>query len=190
MAKTRTPTLEHRYGSSDIMFFPSSVETFGNVTLEAMACALPVVVDKYCSGHLVEDGTSGFGVESLDENAYYDALCALTTSRKLRERFGRAGLRKSMTFGQNHCDVMLQNYISEIQNRKLSKRNTSQQKSRGFCLYAFDLYVFVCTVLFFSLWGFVHSLIIHIFSAARGPVQRYNIRKLRKKESNEMKGSE
>ena len=45
------------------------METFGNVTLEAMACGLPVVVDKYCSGHLVEDGMTGFGVESLDENA-------------------------------------------------------------------------------------------------------------------------
>ena len=43
----------------------SGLETFGNVTLEAGMWS-SVVVDKYCSGHLVEDGMTGFG-GSLDE---------------------------------------------------------------------------------------------------------------------------
>lgn len=172
------------------MLFPSSVETFGNVTLEAMACGLPVVVDKDCSGHLVEHGWSGFGVKSLDENAYYKAMCALTISRKLRERMGRQGLRKAMTFGQDHCDVMLHNYIVQIQNRKSTKRIRSQQTSRGLFLCAFDHFVFICTVIFFSGWGFVHSLLTTIGLTEKVPVKRYSRLRVRRRDSNEMKGEE
>ena len=50
----------------DVLLFPSAVETFGNVTLEAMACGLPCVVDESCSGHLVADGVSGFAIASGD----------------------------------------------------------------------------------------------------------------------------
>lgn len=36
--------LSHVYASSDIFVFPSSVDTFGNVVLEAQASGIPVVV--------------------------------------------------------------------------------------------------------------------------------------------------
>ena len=36
--------LAEAYASSDILLFPSDVETFGNVTLEALACGVPSVV--------------------------------------------------------------------------------------------------------------------------------------------------
>ena len=35
--------LSEAYASADLFAFPSITETFGNVTLEAMACGLPVV---------------------------------------------------------------------------------------------------------------------------------------------------
>ena len=40
--------LTEAYASSDIFLFPSSVETFGNVTLEAAASGLPLVVEGSC----------------------------------------------------------------------------------------------------------------------------------------------
>jgi glycosyltransferase involved in cell wall biosynthesis len=46
------------YASSDMLLFPSAVETFGNVTLEGMASGIPVIVDKTTGGHLIEDGAS------------------------------------------------------------------------------------------------------------------------------------
>lgn len=46
--------------SADIFFNPSITETFGNVTLEAMACGLPVVAAGATgSTSLVDDGTTG-----------------------------------------------------------------------------------------------------------------------------------
>jgi hypothetical protein len=38
------------------MLFPSDVETFGNVTLEALASGCPCVVEEKCGGHLVQYG--------------------------------------------------------------------------------------------------------------------------------------
>jgi phosphatidylinositol alpha 1,6-mannosyltransferase len=147
------------FAMSDIMFFPSSVETFGNVTLEAMACGLPVVVDKHCSGHLVVHGKSGFGVESLDEDSYCDALCTLICDPKLRESFGQVGRIRALSLRRNQGDVMLCNYMSEMSKMKKKRK---KNKSRGLCWYGFDMFVFVCTVIFFSSWGFVHFLINHM----------------------------
>ena len=44
--------LAEAYAISDLLLFPSEVETFGNVTLEAMASGLPCIVDERCSAHL------------------------------------------------------------------------------------------------------------------------------------------
>ena len=40
--------LGEAYASSDILLFPSDVETFGNVTLEALSSGCPAVVEKKC----------------------------------------------------------------------------------------------------------------------------------------------
>ena len=41
--------LSTAYASCDVFLFPSGSETFGNVTLEACASGLPIVVEKGCS---------------------------------------------------------------------------------------------------------------------------------------------
>ena len=50
------------YASSDLLLFPSDVETFGNVTLEALGSGIPAVVESLCSRHLVTNGIEGFTV--------------------------------------------------------------------------------------------------------------------------------
>ena len=47
------------YASADVLLFPSDVETFGNVTLEALSSGTPCVVEEKCSGHLVDHGVNG-----------------------------------------------------------------------------------------------------------------------------------
>jgi glycosyltransferase involved in cell wall biosynthesis len=47
------------YASADILLFPSDVETFGNVTLEALASGCPSIVEQKCGGHLVTHGVNG-----------------------------------------------------------------------------------------------------------------------------------
>lgn len=77
------------YASSDIFFFPSITETFGNVTLEAMASGLPAVTaDATGSRSLVRDGETGFLVPVDREEQMIERLVQLLTDGEMRRKFG------------------------------------------------------------------------------------------------------
>eukprot|EP00939_MAST-03C_sp_MAST-3C-sp1_P003641 g3641.t1 len=144
------------YASSDIFLFPSSVETFGNVTLEAMACGLPVVVDKDCSGHLVDSGVNGFGVESGDVDAYFEAAKKLVKNPKLRKKMGIAAREKAASFRNDSlAKQMIRNYRDQI---AVSKARSGPPSSRGLFLNTFDVIVWIGTIVFFFLLGAVRTL--------------------------------
>jgi phosphatidylinositol alpha 1,6-mannosyltransferase len=79
--------------SADVLLNPSITETFGNVTLEAMACGLPVVA-AIASGtsNLVRDGENGVLVDADDIDAFADALEAYARDPELRRGHGEVGL--------------------------------------------------------------------------------------------------
>jgi glycosyltransferase involved in cell wall biosynthesis len=87
--------------SADVFFNPSITETFGNVTLEAMASGLPVVAAGATgSTSLVEDGVSGTLVPPEGDVAtgYADALTRYIADPALRREHGEAGERRSRDF--------------------------------------------------------------------------------------------
>lgn len=88
--------LSTAYASSDIFFFPSAVETFGNVTLEAAASGLPLVVEADCSGHLVENDVNGYCCSSEDD--FYEATFRLVTDDTLRERLSKGSRKLSLQY--------------------------------------------------------------------------------------------
>lgn len=76
----------------DVFFNPSVTETFGNVTSEAMACAVPVVAARATGAmDLVEEGVTGFLVPPRDVTAYADAIERLARDPTMRASFGTAG---------------------------------------------------------------------------------------------------
>jgi phosphatidylinositol alpha 1,6-mannosyltransferase len=85
--------LARALASSDVLFNPSVTEAFGNVTLEAMACALPVVA-AMASGtsSIVRDNETGLMVDVDDVDSFADALEAYGRDPELRRRHGEAGL--------------------------------------------------------------------------------------------------
>lgn len=70
--------LAEHYASADLFIFPSKTETFGNVTLEAMASGLPIVAYDYAAAaQYVTSGHNGMLV-SLDQDECFDkAVIAL-----------------------------------------------------------------------------------------------------------------
>lgn len=86
--------------SMDVLFNPSVTETFGNVTLEAMACAVPVVAANATGAtSLIDDGVNGRIVEPSDIAGYADALQAYAEDRDLADTDGLAGEAKAGAYG-------------------------------------------------------------------------------------------
>ncbi|MVZ97067.1 glycosyltransferase family 1 protein [Sphingorhabdus sp. IMCC26285] len=83
----------------DLLFNPSVTETFGNVTLEAMACGLPVVAAKATgSQSLVEDKVSGRLITPGAINQFADVLQNYCTNAELRHQHGNAGEFRSLDY--------------------------------------------------------------------------------------------
>jgi glycosyltransferase involved in cell wall biosynthesis len=90
--------LARALASADLLLNPSTTEAFGNVTLEAMACALPVVAAE-ASGttSLVRQGVTGTIVDPEDVDEFAAVLAAYATDPELRRRHGEAGLAVAET---------------------------------------------------------------------------------------------
>lgn len=85
-------TLSELYASSDIFFFPSSTETYGNVILEAMASQLPVIACK--AGGIQEnliDDFNGIACSIRDEEEFYFAAETLIKESNKREEMAFNG---------------------------------------------------------------------------------------------------
>lgn len=83
----------------DVLFNPSITETFGNVTLEAMACGIPVVAAQATgSDTLVMDGVTGVLIPPGAISGFADALEAYLTDADLRARHGAAGAARAQDF--------------------------------------------------------------------------------------------
>lgn len=83
----------------DILFNPSVTETFGNVTLEAMACGLPVVAAAATgSESLVEDHVSGRLIRPGAVHQFAEALRNYVSNPELRTRHGAAGEARAQDF--------------------------------------------------------------------------------------------
>jgi len=106
--------LARAYASADIFLNPSSTETFGQVTTEAMASGLPVVGARAGGTQsLVEHGASGFLVPPDDAVATAEALGRLAADPALRAAAGARGLALSRRFDWDTVNqVVLDRYLA------------------------------------------------------------------------------
>jgi glycosyltransferase involved in cell wall biosynthesis len=120
--------LARALASGDVLFNPSTTEAFGNVTLEAMACALPVLA-ALASGttNIVRDGDSGTLVDAADIGGFADALEAYARDPGLRQRHGEAGLAVAKTMDWDRINAaVIRHYQRAILKRERLARMTGR----------------------------------------------------------------
>jgi glycosyltransferase involved in cell wall biosynthesis len=82
--------------AADVLALASVREQFGQVLVEAMACAVPpIAVDRYGPGEIVEDGRTGWLVEPDDRDGLADAIVAAVDDAGERRRRGEAARREA-----------------------------------------------------------------------------------------------
>jgi glycosyltransferase involved in cell wall biosynthesis len=105
--------------SMDMLFNPSVTETFGNVTLEAMAAGLPVVAAQATgSDSLVVDGITGRLIQPGAVDDFAAALAFYCLDPHARAAAGQAGWEASRRYGWDEVNhALLQGYVRAIHGR-------------------------------------------------------------------------
>ena len=114
--------LARALASADVFLNPSITEAFGNVTLEAMACGLPVVAAVATGAtSLVRDGETGTLVEPGDTAGFADALASYASDADLRRRHGDAGLAFAKTMDWDRINVAVMRVYQRVIARRESR---------------------------------------------------------------------
>ena len=110
--------------SMDMLFNPSITETFGNVTLEAMACALPTVAARATgSESLVTEGVTGRLIRPGAIGAFADALASYCTNPDARADAGAAAMAEAERYGWDQVNqALVDTYIRVIRQRAQGAR--------------------------------------------------------------------
>lgn len=120
--------LATHYASGDLFLFPSLTETFGNVTLEAMASGLAVVAYDYAAAaEHIEHGISGL-LAPIDQSEEYIKLAqGLATDPARTVRLGRCarGITERLDW---HCvneafESALVNVVKELDSHSMVERD-------------------------------------------------------------------
>ena len=107
--------LSEAYASSDIFLFPSETESFGNVTLEALASGLPsVCADATGSRSLVEHGCSGYLASPGAAEEFAAYITQLIEDPKLRQELAIAARARGRTFSWDGTMARLLGYYNAL----------------------------------------------------------------------------
>ncbi|ARS27077.1 glycosyltransferase family 4 protein [Sphingomonas sp. KC8] len=117
--------------SCDMLFNPSVTETFGNVTLEAMAAGLPVVAAIATgSQSLVEDNVTGRLVRPGAIAQFADALQHFCENKDARAAAGAAGRVASERFGWDAVNQVLVDAYLRVIRQRAEHREPPAQRPR------------------------------------------------------------
>jgi glycosyltransferase involved in cell wall biosynthesis len=92
----RGEVLARHFASADLFLFPSRSETYGNVTLEAMASGVPTIAFDYgAAREWLRDGVNGIpivetGDSTRDETAFIKAACDIALDAGLLSKMSSA----------------------------------------------------------------------------------------------------
>lgn len=91
------------YATSDLFVFLSTTDTLGQVVMEAQSAGLPVLVtNKGGPREVVDDGVTGFVIESESDAAWANRIVELAASPERRRSMGAAGHAKIQPMSIRH----------------------------------------------------------------------------------------
>ncbi len=119
--------LAQHYASADVFLFPSVTETFGNVTLEALASGLVVVAFRSGAAavHIV-DCTNGVLVDAGDDQGFVAGACAVAQQFRWLQRM-RQGARDAA------LAATWDNVISRFESLLADAANAVEEPLAGSC---------------------------------------------------------
>jgi glycosyltransferase involved in cell wall biosynthesis len=107
--------LATHYASADLFLFASLTETFGNVTVEAMASGLPVVAFDYAAAaQLIRHGENGMLAPCDDRDAFVAASVAVAGDPERRRRFGEQARLASASIGWDSVVARFEQVLSTV----------------------------------------------------------------------------
>lgn len=116
--------LAQAYASSDVFLFPSDTETFGNVTLEAMASGLPTICAAAVgSRDLVEDETTGRLCPPGNVDVFTEATRQLILNPSLRHRMSTAAYERAQNFRWEAILAKMNRYYDDVLEQHSSVSN-------------------------------------------------------------------
>lgn len=118
---------------SDIFVTPSSSETFGLSTVEAMAAGLPSLgIDAPGTVDIIENGITGL-VTSDDLAVFTAKLVLLSTNHELRRAMGRQAVQASKKYDiQTTTGILIQHYQQLVETAKRRKKGPRYKLTRFF----------------------------------------------------------
>jgi phosphatidylinositol alpha 1,6-mannosyltransferase len=117
--------LAEAYASSDIFVFPSTTETFGNVTLEAMASGLPPICAKEGGAYgVIEEGINGLTTNPRDPADISNKINLLLDFPEMRSYLKN----NALLFAQEQTwDKIFQKLVNSYQ-KLISEYNIAEYK--------------------------------------------------------------
>ncbi|MGW5979892.1 glycosyltransferase family 4 protein [Bacillus mycoides] len=108
------------YASSDLMVFPSTTETFGNVVLESLACGTPVIgANSGGVKNIIADGKTGVLCEPKNEDSFLSSIYELLNNEEMRKQMSLDARSYAATQSWDEISSdLLMHYDDVIQSRK------------------------------------------------------------------------
>jgi glycosyltransferase involved in cell wall biosynthesis len=120
----RGAELAQHYASADIFVFPSLTETFGNVTIEAMASGLAVVAYRHAAaGELIQPGVNGLTAEAENETAFIAGVMDTVMDKTSMIEYGRAAITTARQHAWEEIVSRTEHIFKEVIEGHLRKSN-------------------------------------------------------------------